>query len=157
MDVNDAIPQWDSKTVDEMELKLLSHYPLVGKIKLSTAKSIVWKPWVPTKIGAARPLSAEEAVTNWFEEQDRWHTDQTDSSSWISLEEATTKEWCRHKTTEKLVSFLHAVNYPERHIKKNQITEQGYGVALEIQAIGRREQKTECMRAGRKRKRTGRA
>src|SRR6516165_6624028 len=134
MDVNDAIPQWDPKTVDEMELKLLSHHPLVGKIKLSTAKSIVWKPWTPTKIDDARPISAGEAAANWFAEEDRWHMSDADSAGWMPLEAAATKDWCHHKTKEGLISFLREVDYPSYHIEKNRISEEAYQVAVQVQA-----------------------
>jgi hypothetical protein len=76
-------------------LKLLSQKGgglILTHVELSTAKSIDWKPWTPTKIGDARPISVNEAMANWFEQEDHWHM--SDESAWMTLEEAVTKDWC---------------------------------------------------------------
>jgi hypothetical protein len=45
------------------------------------------------------------------------------------------------------------VGFPDHHIKAQQISEDAYLMALQVQATRRRERKTECMRASRKRRR----
>jgi hypothetical protein len=134
------------------ELKLLAHAGdapstlQLDRVELSVLKDYKWKPVTVTKIGDTAPISANEAVASWFEEEDKWHIPDSGSADWMTLEEAVNKEWChRHKTPEKLIPFLRDAGYPAHLIEVNRISAEAYGVAREIHSAKDRERNKQRM------------